>query len=74
MPAISFNSATDTFGQMCGDLKSKNTQTKNKLSSDVLGFFAKTLFTRLVWPLAARLSMYIFIGKSVVPHLHEGPD
>ena len=37
-------------------------------------FFAQTVRIKLVSPQAALLSMCIFTGKSVVMHLHVGPD
>ena len=41
---------------------------------DVMIFFARTVCIKLVSPQAAQLSMCIFMGKSVMIHLHEGPD
>ena len=37
-------------------------------------FFAQTVHIKLFLPQAAQLSMWVFIGKSVVMYLHEGPD
>ena len=39
-----------------------------------VGFFAQTVRIKVVSPQAAHPSMCIFTGKSVVLHLHEGPD
>ena len=44
--------------------------TENALKS----VFAQTVRIKLVLPQATQLSMRIFTGKSVVMHLHKGPD